>query len=164
MEAKLDPLQDKQYKGCMITRLLYEALKDDCGKYQELLYGDHLYLTCQWFLRNPQSHLSDSFDVVQSDFLKIVMDFYKTMMKADGTRGGVEYAFDIHRFLMVKHKFLFKRFIFFQINLEEQKHWIMSCLCNPWMFVLKEWKASDVYPLPSKLKNVSDDSIIQGGP
>ena len=26
----------------------------------------------------------------------------------------------------------------------------------------KEWKTSDVYTLPSKLKNVSDDSIIHG--
>ena len=161
MEANLDPLQDKQYNGSMITKLLYKALKNDHGNYKEWLYDKHLYLTCQWFLCNPQSHLSDSFEVVQSDFLKIVMDFYETMMKADGTRSGVEYAFDIHCFLMNKHTFLFKQFIFFQINLGG-KHWIMQCLCNPWMFVLKDWKVCGVYTLPSKLKNVSDDSIIHG--
>ena len=33
MEANLDPLQDKQYKGSMITKLLYKGLKNDCGKY-----------------------------------------------------------------------------------------------------------------------------------
>ena len=117
MESNLNWLHDFMFNGCMITRHDYKRMKDNLGNYQEWLSKEHLNLTCQWFLRNPQSHLSDSFEVIQSDFVKIVVDFYESMMKANGTINGAEYAFHIHHYLVKNHTMLFKRFLFFEKNM-----------------------------------------------
>ena len=114
LEADQNLLQDKQYKGCMVTKHHYQTLKTDCGKYQEWLTDEDMNLTYLWFQRNSESYLSDSFHVIQSDFVQVVISFYRTMMNVDGTRNGVQRAFDLHCYLVKHHSFLFKRFVFFK--------------------------------------------------
>ena len=151
LETEQEKFQDKQYRGCMITRHHYEALKADSGTYQEWLTDEDLNLTYQWFQRNSESYLSDCFDVIQSDFVTLVTGFYHTMMNSEGTRNGVQHAFDIHCYLIKNHSFLFKRFVFFPVNVD-QNHWITCCLCNPWMLLLKQWKGSEMPQLPAVLE------------
>ena len=38
----------------------------------------------------------------------------------------------------------------------------MSCLCNPWMFVLKQWKHAQMPNLSSAHKKVSENNFIHG--
>ena len=161
MDGIQGPLHDKHYSSSMITRWNYEPLQKDCGTYQAWLHDEHLNLTCQWFLRNSQSHASDSFEVIQSNFLEVVTEFYQMMINADGTQSRVKAAFEIHRFLVKKHTFLFKRFLFFSINCQRQ-HWIMNCLCNPWMFLLKDWRVNGHFKLSAGLKKIKDDGFIHG--
>ena len=145
----------------MITKHHYEVLKKDCGNYQEWLRDEDLNLTCGWFQRNSESHLSDSFAVIQSDFVQVITTFYQSMMNVTGTKNGVERAFDIHSYLVKHHNFIFKQFVFFHINVRKA-HCIMSCLCNPWMFVLKQWNNADMPNLTPALKKVSDNKFIHG--
>ena len=113
-------------------------------------------LTCQWFKQNVESPTSDSFVVVQSDFVKITTAFYQNMMNADGTKNSVQCAFDIHQYLMIHHKMLFKRFIFFVTNINNN-HWIINCVCNPWMSLVREWKITIAIDLCHKIISIMDN-------
>ena len=92
MDAITETSQDHQYKGCLITQYLYKILKEDCGQYKAYLHTDHLGLVSQWFLQNPESHLSESFEVVRGDFMKLTTQFYQSMLNANGNLQGAKMA------------------------------------------------------------------------
>ena len=52
------------YQKVVITSLNYKRLKSNVEKYNEWLSTDHLAIATQWFLHNPKSPISDSFEVV----------------------------------------------------------------------------------------------------
>ena len=112
MDSSQDKTSDKQYKGSMITKLNIVRLKDKSAKYKSWLHNEHLNLTCQWFLRNSASPASDSFEVIQSDFVQVLTSFYQMMMNADGTRNKAKCAFDMHWFLMKKSQYSSNIFYF----------------------------------------------------
>ena len=118
---------------------MYKILKEDCGHYKAYLHTYHLGLVSQRFLCNPESHLSESFEVVHSDFMELTTQFYCSMLDANGNLQGAKMVWNNHRFLIKKHSVILKRYIFFKTNLGKC-HWVMTCLCNPWVYVLREWQ------------------------
>jgi len=116
-------------------------------------------LTFHWFKQNVESPTSNSFAVVQSDFVKITSDFYQNLMNGKGTKNAVQRAFDIHQYLMLHHKIIFKRFIFFVTNINNN-HWIINCVCNPWMYLIHEWKTTNANNISKKISSLMDDRFV----
>lgn len=154
-------IKTKNYKKVMITKKLYRWLKANVGTYETWLSTDHMGFTHQWFLQNKSSHLSDSFEVIQSDFLQTVCNFYVVMMGTGGPMSTAQNAWSIHRFLLKNVLLLFKRFVFFDQN-EGNQHWINTCLCNPWFILLKDWKENNVTGIPSALDQLQDNDFVHG--
>ena len=100
--------------------------------------GDHLSICTQWLLQNPSSSVTDAFDVIRSDIVTIVTNFYNLMMDQTGLFMKSKDAWQIHLFLSLRRSLLQNQFLFFEQN-EEKKHWTSSCICNPWFSVL-QWK------------------------
>lgn len=146
-QLRADSLEGTHSQNVLILKQHYVDLKDDCAVYCEWLATDHLGLTCQWFLRNAESHVSDCFDVIRSDVSWHICQFYNLMMYSRGKFTQAQSAWQIHWFLVKNKSILSKRFLFFEHNVGEN-HWIISCMANPWFFILKEWKNKGTVELP----------------
>ena len=86
------------YNTSYISRNSYIIIKNDCisGKYKTWMNNEHMNLTFHWFKQNVESPTSNSFLVVQSDFVKITSDFYQNLMNGEVNINAVQRAFDIH--------------------------------------------------------------------
>jgi len=157
---KLDVNTEYDFENVVIETYQYKILKNDNGNYKEYLHSSHLGLTMQWMLRNSDSVVSNSFEIVRDDFIRTVTHFYDCMMTTKGNINSYENAYIIHKYLMKKHSIIQSRFIFFWENYGGN-HWIISCLCNPWIFLLQAMKKEDKESINEDLENL-DDEIIHG--
>ena len=66
-------------------------LKEDANP-ECMLSTNHLGLTCQWFLHNPEYHLGDSYGVICSDIIQVTSNIYNTMISLTGSLNGVQMA------------------------------------------------------------------------
>jgi len=110
---KLDVNTEYTFENVVIETYLYKILKNDNGNYKEYLHSSHLGLTMQWMLRNSDSVVSNSFEIVRDDFIRTVTHFYDCMMTTKGNINSYENAYIIHKYLMKKHSIIQSRFIFF---------------------------------------------------
>lgn len=62
----------------------YTSLKKDLGKYKEYLSSGHLCLTSQWFKHNPNSPISQGYEIVRDNSLSLAIDIYECLMNNDG--------------------------------------------------------------------------------
>jgi hypothetical protein len=97
---------------------------------------------------------------VRDDFIKTVMELYDCMMTCDGNINCYKNAFIVHRFLMQRKNLLQSRFIFFLQNVGTD-HWVISCLCNPWIYLQKAAKQFDIQSLTERFEHV-DSNFIHG--
>ena len=120
-------------------------------------------LTFQWFGRDPLSPVSETYEILQSDFLMVIKDFYDLMMFPKDQkehRTGQE-AWKIHKFLMTYPDILFKQFLFFHQNIDNNP-WMISCMCNPWFFLFKEKKKFTPDSLPEAIEAIEINEFIHG--
>ena len=96
----------------------------------------------QWMKHNPYSPISQSAKMVKDDFLKHLDNMYECLMSKDGNMKCYEHAFVVHKYLLEKPNILPSRFIFFNTNYH-QNHWVVSCLCNPWIYLEKAMKKAN---------------------
>ena len=131
-------LQGFSYQKAVITVLDYKKLKNNLKAHDVWWNCEHLSICTQWLLRNPSSSVTDAFDVIRSDIVTIVTNFYNLMMDQTGSFTRSKDAWQIHRFLSLRKALLQNRFLFFEQNVGNT-HWMSSCMCNPWFSVL-QWK------------------------
>lgn len=120
-------------------------------------------LIFQWFGRDPLSPVSETYEILQSDFVKVIKDFYDFMMFPNGQAepGKAEDAWKIHKYLMTYPEIFFKWFLFFHQNLDNS-HWMISCMCNPWFFLFKDKKRFSPDSLPEAIEGIAINEFIHG--
>ena len=55
----------------------------------------------------------------------------------------------------------FQKVYFFVTN-NNNNHWIINCVCNPWMYLLRKWKTSNANNLSKKILSIMDDRFVHG--
>ena len=135
LETNNSLLKGKSYRKAVLNKQCYTTLKESSDNNQEYLSTEHLTLTSEWFCCNSNSKVTEMFDVVWSDFVKILNDFYNSMINMKECFDDERAAWNIHQFFMDQLSLLNNCFIFFEQN-KGGIYWISSCLCNPWFYVL----------------------------
>jgi hypothetical protein len=145
----------------VITPDVYNSLKKNLGRYDEWLNTEHMGIVSSWFLCNHKSQVSDTFDVIRHNFVSMMEDFYSFMMFSEGRLKLAKSAWTVHCFLCSCGSLLFKRFIFFEQNVN-RNHWVSTCLCNPWYFLLQYYKREKKNEIPEDLEGLDEDDFIHG--
>ena len=80
---------------------------------------------------------SDMIDVVWSNFVMILNQFYNFRINQDGSLSLSQDAWTIHQCLLHQSSLPSKRPNFSEQNLGNN-HWISSVMCNPWVLVFQD--------------------------
>ncbi|HEY9297610.1 MAG TPA: hypothetical protein VIQ31_14830, partial [Phormidium sp.] len=131
----------RPYQKALISKQHYLDTKKYGNGHDNWLTSEDMGLTLQWFLRDYDSPITTSIEIIRSDFLKTLELLYDTMMGKPKNIRDIYRAFSVHSFLSQNIQLLEKRFIFFIKNVRAD-HWVTTCLCNPWYFMAKEMKRS----------------------
>ena len=93
-------LEGSYYWKAVITSNDYWPLKTNIGTYDLWLTTDHLAFNMHWFMHNFKSTLVDQFDVLRSDFINTLQNFYFFMMFPGEQIQKANLAWEIHCFLI----------------------------------------------------------------
>ena len=112
-------------------KLKAKATKSNSKKHQ-WLFLEHMGLVFQCFERDSHSPVSEIYEVIRSDMTLEIRDIYNFMMfpKDQNSPKVAQRAWLIHKFLTNYPDLLFKRFLFFNQNIDSS-HWMICCMCNP---------------------------------
>ena len=127
--------------------------------YNRWLWDEEMYLCLQWLVRDYDSPLSQSIEIIRSDFMDVVKVFYEAMMDNKNVTSHLSDGFNIHCYLMNKVGILQKRFIIFLMNIGNQ-HWVTSICCNPWYFLAKNMRKKPASELSDVIANM--DKYVYG--
>ena len=92
--------QGKSFRKAKLNQQCYTTLKGSSDNNKEFLSTEHLALTSEWFWGNSNSKVTEMFDVVWSDFIRILNDFYNSMINMKECFEDERAVWNIHPFLM----------------------------------------------------------------
>lgn len=146
------------YQTAVITKKHYKELRENCKseEHNQWLYDEEINLCLQWFVRDYHSLFLNGVEIIRSDFMRKVEDFYGEMMNNKQVILPMPLAFEIHTFLMNKAvSILEKRFVIFVIN-DKDQHWITCVYCNPWYTVANNMKKKCGSTITTEIENIDD--------